>query len=272
MDAAVILVTYQWPEALELVLWGWASQTRRVPVVIADDGSGPDTRALIERMRGETGLDLVHVWHPDQGFRKSEILNRAIVAANHEYLIFSDGDVIPRDDLVATHLAHAAPGRYLTGMTVRLTPEVSEAITPDDVRAGRATDLGWLRTRGLRPGRHALRFSRSRAFNTVMDRITTTPARWRGGNSSAWREDLVRANGYEMAMGYGGQDAELGDRLDNLGLRPARLRFRTCTVHLHHERPWRDPEIMQRNREWRLRVRREGITRARSGIAELDPA
>ena len=272
MRAAVIIATYDWPRALELALWGFAGQRERgFDVVVADDGSGPETRAVIDRLRKASGLAIRHVWHPDRGFRKSEILNRAIVAAEHDYLIFTDGDLIPRDDFVAAHLRLARPGRYLAGMTVRLPAGVSAAITPEDVRHGRATDLRWLRARGFRPGRHALRFSRSWGFNGVMDRLTPTPPRWRGGNASAWRTDLLAVNGFDMEMGYGGQDAEIGDRLDNLGIRPVRLRFRAPTVHLWHERPWRDEDGFRRNTAHRHLVRASGATRARAGIAELEP-
>jgi glycosyltransferase involved in cell wall biosynthesis len=270
VEPGVVIATYNWPQALELVLWGYAVQTHRpAEVVIADDGSGPATRALIERMRVETGLPLRHVWHEDRGFRKSEILNRALLAAETDYLIFTDGDVIPRDDFVATHVRYAAPGRYLCGMTVRLPPGVSARITPDDVRAGRATELGWLRQQGFRPGRHALRFSRRRWWNTVLDALTPTPARWRGGNSSTWRAYLLAVNGFDMEMGYGGQDAEIGERLDNLGIRPRRIRFRAVSVHLYHERPWRDDAVVEANRAHRVQVRARGVTRARRGIAEL---
>ena len=145
MEAAVIIATYNWPRALELALLGFVTQTdRRFRVVVADDGSGPETRAVIERIGAETGMQVAHVWHPDQGFRKSEILNRAILACHEPYLIFTDGDLIPRDDFVAAHLRHARPGHYLAGMTVRLPEAVSAAVTPEVVRAGRATDLSWL--------------------------------------------------------------------------------------------------------------------------------
>lgn len=272
-DAAVIIATYNWPRALELVLWGYAVQSvRPARVIVADDGSGPDTGALVERMRGETGLDLLHVWHEDHGFRKSEILNRAVLAAREPYLLFTDGDVIPRDDLVAMHVRHAERRSFLVGMTVRLPADISGRLTPEDVRAGRATDLAWLRRQGFRPGRHALRFARREGWNALLDALTPTPPRWRGGNSSAWREHILAVNGFDMEMGYGGQDAEIGDRLENLGIRPKRLRFRTCTVHLDHERPWRDPETMRRNREHRHAVRSGTATRARAGIGELTSA
>ena len=103
-------------------------------------------------------------------------------------------------------------------------------------------------------------------------RITPTPPRWRGGNASAWRSDLLAVDGFDMQMGYGGQDAEIGDRLDNLGVRAVRVRFRAPTVHLWHERPWRDEAGFRQNTAHRHAVRAGGITRARSGISGLSPA
>jgi glycosyltransferase involved in cell wall biosynthesis len=270
LSTAVIVATYNWPRALELVLWGLAAQRDRAfRVIVADDGSGPETRDLLDRMRTEAGLDILHIWHDDQGFRKSEILNRAIAAAGEEYLIFTDGDVIPRDDFVAVHKRLAERGTYLAGMTVRLPKELSERLTPEDVRTGRVTDLGWLRSQGLRPGRHALRFSRHYAWNAFLDRITTSKRRWRGGNASTFREHLLAVNGFDNGMGYGGQDAEIGERLDNLGLRHQRVRFRAMTVHLWHERPWRDEAVVVENGRYREQVRAEKIVRTPRGIEEL---
>lgn len=270
MTIAVILSTYNWPRALELALWGYAVQTRRdFQLIVADDGSGPGTAQLIEHMRRETGLDLLHVWHEDRGFRKSEILNRAIMATDRDYLIFSDGDTIPGPDFVRLHAAFAEPGRFLAGAYVKLNARASEAITADDVRTGRATRLGWLWAQGFRPGNHALRFVGPGLFGALLDRVTPTPARFHGNNASAWRDHIVQCNGFDMEMGYGGQDAALGDRLENLGVLPKRIRHRVPAVHLYHERPWRDPAGMRRNQEIRSRIRGSGETRAPEGIEEL---
>lgn len=270
MRVAVILSTYNWPRALELSLWGYAVQTHRdFQVVVADDGSGPETAALIERMRREAGLDILHVWHEDRGFRKSEILNRAIVATDRDYLIFSDGDTIPRRDLVERHIEFAEPGVFLAGGYVKLTESVSSRIGVEEVRSGKATELRWLRAQGLRPGRRALRFAPQR-LGAILDRVTTTPARWHGNNASTWREHLIAVNGFDMGMGYGGQDAALGDRLENLGVRPKRIRHRAPAVHLHHERPWRDEAEVRRIAAVRKEIRATGDRWAPQGIQELD--
>jgi glycosyltransferase involved in cell wall biosynthesis len=270
---SVILTTYNEPAWLEKVLWGYAVQTHRgFQLVVADDGSGPETSKVVERVREETDLDLLHVWHEDRGFRKCEILNRAILASTGGYLIFSDGDCIPRDDFVAVHAREAEPGRFLSGGYLKLPAEVSERITLEDIRRGRATDLSWLRARGWRPGRRVLRLLRSPWAATALDRLTPTRATWNGHNASTWRRHLFEVNGFDMEMEWGGLDRALGERLENLGLRGKQIRHRSPVLHLHHEQPYKDPAKIRRNREIRDRIRREGNTRAPEGLAELVPA
>ena len=272
MRPSVVLSTYNQPRALELVLWGYAAQTHRdFEVVVADDGSGEETRALVERLREATGLRLRHVWHEDRGFRKTEILNRAVLAAGGDYLIFSDGDCIPRDDFVAVHVAHARPGRFLSGGYLKLPASVSAALTVDDVRAGRHADLAWLEARGWRPGRYALRLTRSASAAALLDRVTPTGATWNGHNASTWREAVLAANGFDLDMAYGGEDRALGERLEHAGLTGHGIRFRAPVMHLHHERPYVNREAEDRNRAIRERIRRGRETRARLGIAELEP-
>jgi glycosyltransferase involved in cell wall biosynthesis len=270
LELSVIVSTYNQPRLLELVLWGYAAQTLGdFELVVADDGSAAETRRLVDRMRGETGLRITHVWHPDRGFRKCEILNRAIVAAAGEYLVFTDGDTVPRADFVATHARLARPGAYLAGGYLALPPEVSDAITARDVRAGRATSAAWLRSRGWKPGYRALRLARWPALAALFDRVAATPVRWRGSNSSTWKRLLLEVDGFDMQMGYGGEDAALGDRLENLGVRPRRIRYSAASVHLWHERPWHDHASMRANDRVRARIRRTGETRAERGISHL---
>jgi len=267
---SVIVSTYEQPRWLELVLWGFAAQTRRdFELLVADDGSGEATRAVIRRFEEESGIPVVHVWHPDDGFRKTEIVNRAILAADGDYLIFVDGDCIPRADFVATHARLAEPGTYLAGGAIKLPRDVSERITPHDVREGRATDLAWLRAQGWRPGKYAFRLIAGGPLPAALDRLTGRSAKWRGGNSSAWRADIERVNGYDNDMGYGGEDRALGERLVNAGVRARKIRYRAPAVHLDHGRPYNDPAIARANAERCERMRAERTVRARSGLAEL---
>ncbi|HEX8210233.1 MAG TPA: glycosyltransferase [Longimicrobium sp.] len=272
MRLSVIVSTYNKPHFLERVLWGYAVQTDRdFELVVADDGSGPETAELIRRVRAESKMDIVHVWHDDRGFRKTEILNRAIVASRGDYLLFTDGDCIPRRDVVEVHRALARPGRYLAGGYLKLPADVSERIGVEDVTSGRVSELRWLWAQGWRPGRRALRLVRSPKLAALFDRITPTAAHFHGNNASTWRDAILRVNGFEGKMGYGGLDRALGYRLENAGVRGVQIRHRAVALHLHHDRPYRRPEVVSANRAILDAITRERLVRAEQGIAELAP-
>jgi glycosyltransferase involved in cell wall biosynthesis len=240
-------------------------------VVVADDGSQPETAEAVDRLAAESGLDLVHVWHADAGFRKTLILNRAIVASSGDYLIITDGDCIPRDDFVEVHVRCAEPGFFLSGGYLKLPEALSHNLTIADVRSGRVMDARWLEGNGWHGGRHRLRLVRSPAIAGLLDMMTPTRRTWNGHNSSTWRDAIIAANGFDLDMRYGGLDRALGHRLRNAGLKGRQIRYRAPCLHLYHERPYLDLAQWKRNKEFCRQILREGVTRATRGIAELEP-
>jgi len=104
------------------------------------------------------------------------------------------------------------------------------------------------------------------------DRLTTTRPTWNGGNASGWRCDLVAANGFDERMGYGGQDRELGRRLENAGVRGLGVRYRALCVHLDHARGYADRVSIRTNLAIRRRTRLERVTRTHFGIEKDGPA
>jgi len=267
MNISVILSTYDAPEWLEKVLWGYTVQSHRdFEIVVADDGSTGETARLLVRLRRETRLEICHVWHEHRGFRKCTILNRAIVEARSDYLVFTDGDCIPHRDFLALHAALAKPGTMLSGGCVRLPMAVSRKITPQDVVAGRATSARWLWTQGM-PLAWSLRMlACGPTLRTLLDAATTTRATLNGCNSSAWADDVLRVNGFDERMEYGGLDRELGERLVNAGVRPRQIRHRAVCVHLDHARGYKQAGALARNLAIRRETRRTGSTWTPYGI------
>jgi hypothetical protein len=202
-------------------------------------------------MRQATGMMIRHMWHEDIGHRKCVILNRSIEAAEGEYLLFSDGDCIPRRDFVEQHVHHAEPGCMLSGGAVRLPMELSKLISKDDILTGRATRARWLCKHGLRRDLKALKAAAGPLMATVLDAITPTKPTWNGGNASTWKSEVVAVNGFDERMEYGGQDREFGERLMNKGLRAKSLRYRAICVHLDHSRGYARPESVAKNRQIR---------------------
>ena len=267
---SIVLSTYEQPRALALALRGYERQTLSdFELIVADDGSGPETANVVRRAC-DRGLEVRHVWHEDVGFRKTEALNRAIAATTGAYLIFSDGDCVPRDDFVATHVRLAEPDRFLSGGYLKLPESVTRAVDEMAVDRGHVFDLSWLRKKGYRPGRRASRLNRSPMLAHVLDTMTPTRPTWNGHSASTWKEHLLNANGFDLDMGWGGLDRALGERLENAGVRGKQVRHRAVCVHLHHERPYSDPAVIAANRAIRDRIRNSGETRTPRGLRETE--
>lgn len=266
---SVIFTTYNQPQWLEKVLWGYECQTyKNFEVIIADDGSGPETRQVVEAFISRGTLSIKHIWHPDEGYQKCPILNKAIVASHADYLIFTDGDCIPRNDFVEVHMRRRRPGYFLSGGTLRLPLDLSKKISRDDVIQERAFDLKWLYANGLPRTFKSTKLSRSKWYTRLMNRLTPTKASWNGHNSSGWKKDIVAINGFNETMHYGGQDRELGERLQNYGIQSLQIRYSAICIHLEHGRPYKTKESIQRNRQIRQAVKAtknywtsEGITK-----------
>ncbi len=249
MKPSVIISTYNQPEWLRKVLHGYLYQTfKDFEVVIADDGSDERTKEAVENFRQDAGFPVIHVWHADEGFQKSRILNRATVAASGDYLIFTDGDCIPRRDFVAAHVTHSAPQTLLSGGYCKLPMELSHKLTLADIEAGTAFDIRFLRRLGLRGFSQTLKLGVPDPLRSIMDCITPRKATWNGCNASTWKADIVAVNGHNEKMQYGGQDREMGERLRHRGLAAKQIQHRAILLHLDHKRSYKTAETMKKNR------------------------
>ena len=256
MKTSVIFSTYNSPDWMEKVLWGFFAQTERdFEIIIADDGSREDTRERIARLSADSELPIRHVWQPDDGFQKSRILNKAIAAAQGDYLIFTDGDCIPRNDFVAEHLRHADENCYLSGGYFKLPMTISKAITKDDVTSQRVFSADWLGQQGMNIGISSLKLSSKGQLGDMLNRLPIK-ASWNGHNSSCYKKWAIAVNGFDENMQYGGQDAEFGRRLRHSGVKAKRIRYSTICVHLDHGRGYVTPEMQANSERIRLNTRR----------------
>ena len=137
MKISVIFTTYNSPDWLQKVLWGFEQQTDdNFEVVIADDGSTIETQRVVNDFKARSPMPIKHVWQEDDGFQKCRILNKAIVSAKGEYIVITDGDCIPRKDFIATHREKAEPGYFLSGGYLKLPLQLSQDITQQDIING----------------------------------------------------------------------------------------------------------------------------------------
>jgi glycosyltransferase involved in cell wall biosynthesis len=232
---SVIVTTYNREDALEAVLRSLARQTDAdFEVIVADDGSGQATAALVEAWKAKVGHRVEHVWHQDAGFRAAEIRNRAVLASRGAYVIFLDGDCIVRPDFVAIHRRLAEQGAFVTGNRVLLSPQLTERVleqqlSPEIWGWGR-----WIRER-LRGGVNRLSALLHLPLGPLRD---LRRDKWQGARScnlAIWRSDLDKVDGFDADYsGWGKEDSDLILRLLHAGVRRKDGVFATGVIHLWH--------------------------------------
>lgn len=251
---SVIVSTYNAVEWLLKTLWGYSVQSfKHFEIVVADDGSGPETKKVLDDLSKDFPVPIIHVWHEDKGFQKSAILNKAVLACNSDYILMSDGDCIPRTDFIAAHMHHRQKGFFLSGGYFKLPLDISQKITRDHILNQECFNIKWLLEQGLKVSFKNKKLTAKGIQAYLLNSITPTNASWNGHNSSGWKEDILAVNGFDERMQYGGQDRELGERLFNLGIKSKQIRYSTTCLHLDHPRGYKTQESIDKN----LRIRKE---------------
>ena len=268
-DISIILTTYNQPLWLEKVLWGYEAQTAsNFEVVIADDGSSSPTFDVIEHMQKLVHYPITHVWHGGKGYDKCGNMNEAILASKADYLLFSDADCVPRPNFVEVHSLGRQRGHFISCGYYKLSLELSKALTKEDILEGRCFNLKWLKAHGVKSTFRNHKFTQSKVLASVLNTLTPTKATWNGHGSSTYKDYILKANGFDTRMHYGGQDRELGERLVNAGITGLQKRYSTTTVHLDHKRGYKTQESIDKNKAFRKHTRSAHITVTPFGIKE----
>ncbi|MGV3696554.1 glycosyltransferase family 2 protein [Flavobacterium sp.] len=269
MKLSIIISTYNSEEWLRKVLLGYTIQTENdFEVIVADDGSTSKTKEVIDYFRGKFRHPVQHVWHEDNGFRKCRILNTAILASQSDYLLFTDGDCIPRKDFVQQHLKEKEPGFFLSGGYFKLPMDISKAIADEDILKQRCFRVSWLRKQGLKLNFKITKLNRNKYFAAFMNWLTPTKRSWNGHNSSGFKADILAVNGFNELLEYGGEDREMGERLFNYGLLSKQIRYMAICVHLDHSRGYVNPEKVAYNMEVRKFNKKNNVIRTATGIEQ----
>jgi glycosyltransferase involved in cell wall biosynthesis len=268
---SVIVTTYDRENALDAVLRGLGRQTDRdFEVVVADDGSGEGTRALIQRHAARRDLALKHVWQDDRGFRAGAARNRAILASGGTYCIFLDGDCIPRPDFVAVHRQLAEPGWFVTGNRILMARDLTEDVLAE---GRRPEDWGFYEWLALRRTGRINRLAPLLALALGPLR-KLRPRAWRGARScnlAVWRSDLDRVDGFDVTYsGWGLEDSDLLIRLIHSGVRRKDGNFATGVLHLWHAES--DRSLLPENQRRLDAIARADRVRAVAGLSALGGA
>jgi len=245
---AVIVSTYNQPDYLRRCLYSLGRQSQAsFDLIVADDGSDERTRHVINEYASKIEQPVRHVWQTDQGFRKTRILNKAILSTDAEYLVFMDGDCVAHPDFIGEHAKEATPGSYLNGSMIRLSSHLSTRIEAEAISSGKAFHSGWLTRQGRGWNRRYLKLALNIELRRWLNRHSRTKLYWLGANSSCFRADALAVNGFDNRFSYGFEDGDFGNRLENYGLTVRTVRWTANVLHLFHGRPWNQPGVQERN-------------------------
>jgi glycosyltransferase involved in cell wall biosynthesis len=234
---SLIIAVHNKPEFLEKIFASLQNQTfKDFEVVIADDGSGPEIRAVLEKFQTKFSYPIRHVWQENIGFRKTAIANKAVRYSRSGYLVFVDGDCILHHRFLEDHFRSRKAGTVLSGRRVMLDEEATSKLTNADVASRRIEQpTFWLGHAHGTTGKHGFR----------LPVVSEVEDRWRaarlkhycilGSNFSLFKGDYYRVNGYEEAIsGRGLEDNNLSNRLKRAGVRIRTIARRAVQYHLFH--------------------------------------
>jgi glycosyltransferase involved in cell wall biosynthesis len=235
MQCTLIIATYNWAEALTLCLKSVLVQTvLPSEIIIADDGSTFETKAVIDAYRKITKVPIRHLWHKDEGFRKTIILNEAIRAAKYEYIIQIDGDIIIDKYFIQSHIETARQGFFIRGSRGLIKKNTTEKLLQNN-----SVNVHFF-SRGLANRMNSFPSSLLSAFHNIIIKAGYVNGII-GCNFSYWKKDIIAVNGYNNDIsGWGQEDSELGARLMNNGTAKRNLKYKAICFHLFHNHFSRD--------------------------------
>jgi glycosyltransferase involved in cell wall biosynthesis len=254
---ALVINTFNQPDYLGRVLAAVSHQTWRPDeVMLADDGSGAETRAVFEQWAAEMAFRTDHVWQKNEGFRRSRILNEAIARTRSDYLVFLDGDTVPHPRFVADHQALAADEFFVQGHRALIGQRAAKWFGKSNLSADRFRAL---RSGQLSGWKHAFHWP------YPLRRVRHDLNGIRGCNLGIWRDHLVRINGYnETFVGWGREDSDLALRLMNSGIQRLDVRGWALCYHLWH--PPASRGNLSANDRLLEETQREGAARCEHGL------
>lgn len=235
MHLALVITTYERPDALAAVLTSVARQTAPpAEIIIANDGSGEATRFVIDGFTRASFVPVRTVSQPHEGFRVARLRNLAISSTSTDYIVFVDGDMLLHPEFIADHVRCARRGCFVQGVRARADAALTRRLLDDPAMPVEFSTpgLGYLRRAYL---------LYAPAVSPLARRIGNGLVSIKSCNQGFWRRDLLRVNGFNEAFeGWGPEDKELCARLEHSGVRRQTLLFGGIAVHLDHPPAARD--------------------------------
>ena len=211
-----------------------AQSDNNFEVIVGDDGSQAPTREVIDNISNQVSYPLTHVWQEDLGFRAGRVRNLAVKASHGQYLLFLDGDCIPRTNWISEHRRLAQNGWFVAGNRVLLSENFTSRAEREKIELQSLSKADWRR---MLQDRHVNRIHPLYQLPLGVLRLMRA-SQWkrvRSCNLGIWRQDFLAVDGFDLTFeGWGFEDSDLAIRLINSGIRHKDGSYATAVLHLYH--------------------------------------
>jgi glycosyltransferase involved in cell wall biosynthesis len=271
---SLIISFYNKIDLLKLIFAGLERQTfHDFEVIIADDGSKKEIVDEIKAIIQNYPFPIRHVWHEDNGWQKNKILNKAIVVATAEYLVFLDGDCIPHPYFLQEHYENKAVGQVISGRRVMMNEKVSSKLSAKKIKSGYLESTAFFHL--LIPTLFCNHPSHLENMIHVRNKwlrqffIKDKPKGFWGCNFSIHKSDILKVNGFDERYIYPGtgEDTDLEDRLKRVGVHPISKKHMVIQHHYYHVQFNTDHEP---NKQLRAENDANGVTCTPYGINKTE--
>ena len=251
VKTSIIISVYKDVQALRLILESLKKQTTAPDeIIISEDGQSTEMKNFIDSVKIP---NLIHLSQEDNGWQKNKALNKAIVKASYEYLIFIDGDCVPFFTFVESHKLLAKKNHVLCGRRSEPGEHFSKLLREQKLSLSsfikdykknyfklkkdniRHYDEGLY----LHPNSKILKFINLLRYKKENHIV--------GCNFSCFKSDLEKINGFDedFRLPTTGEDTDIERRMRHFGIKMSSCRYSANMIHLYHKKNF-NPDISQK--------------------------
>ncbi|MFK8039528.1 MAG: glycosyltransferase [Crocinitomicaceae bacterium] len=239
MAISLIVSYYKNLPNLQLILEGLNIQSvKDFELIVAEDDHSEETIAFIDKARKHYTFPIQHLTQTeDLGFRKNKILNKAIIAAKNDLLVFIDGDCIPHKHFIKSYLKANPENAILSGRRVMLSDKISQPMRSSSSLA----NLSFIKllSSGSEKNKEGIYFP--------WFKLSFKKRGLLGCNWGVLKSKLEMVNGFDedyTSPGVG-EDVDIEWRLKAHGLEIKSMKNKAIVYHLYHKRSYSEDKVAE---------------------------
>lgn len=226
---SLIISFYKRLDFLDLILQSIDRQSYKdFEVILAEDNNDPETVEFIIKARLKYNFAIQHISQEDIGFRKTRILNSAVLTAKGEQIVFIDGDCLLHKHFMKEYNKAITDTHFCYGRRVYCSEKHTDIILKSKsinkcnillafLYGGRCTGEGLYLP---------FKINISKQYRTII-----------GCNWGILKKNILAVNGFDEDYDRAsvGEDLDIDWRLKKQGLKVRSMKGKAIVFHMYHK-------------------------------------